>query len=493
MRFILDTNIIIPLEQSQQVLAPSLANFVRLAHENGHQLLYHPATIDDINRDTNTERKNQTLQRLKQYTELESRPVCIWNTQEASPNEIADNEILYSIYSDAAHALLTEDHGIHRKAKLHGLSERVYYIQTAEDWLKRLHAQIPVQLPNIEQVKLFSIRDQLSSNLFDSLREGYRGFDEWFRKKARDGVNAWIAKDDQDTLGAICIFDIQTNEKITHEGMSLAGTALKLCTFKVSETMRGRKIGELFLKAAFKFATSNHYENIFIHGDYEKHGFLFDLLEEFGFEKVGTHPGADRRDVVYLKRHPIKTPSQDQLNFFDFSKKFFPHFISHEKVTKYIVPIQPEYHDILFPDFTSQKQKQMLLFKQQNYVGNCIKLAYLCHAQTKKIYPGDIVLFYRSKDEMAITSIGIVESYEELEDSMKIAQKVSRRTVYNIEEISEIAQKPTKVMLFRLITHFQDTIPYSWLTKNTVVKGQIQSIRKIDNSSFMKVIQHAKF
>lgn len=164
MRFILDTNIIIPLEQSQQVLAPSLANFVRLAHENGHQLLYHPATIDDINRDTNTERKNQTLQRLKQYTELECRPVCIWNTPEASPNEIADNEILYAIYSDAAHALLTEDHGIHRKAKLYGLSERVYYIQTAEDWLKRLHAQIPVQLPNIEQVKLFSISDQLGSS-----------------------------------------------------------------------------------------------------------------------------------------------------------------------------------------------------------------------------------------------------------------------------------------------------------------------------------------
>lgn len=462
MRFILDTNIIIPLEQSQQVLEPSLANFVRLANENGHQLLYHPATIDDINRDTNAERKKQTLQRLKQYTELESRPVCIWNTPEASPNEIADNEILYAIFSDAAHALLTEDHGIHRKAKLHGLSERVYYIQTAEDWLTRLHSEIPVQLPNIEQVKLFSIKDQLTSNFFDSLREGYGGFkfDEWFKRKARDAVNAWVVKDDQGQLGAICIFDIQTNEKITHEGMLLAGTALKLCTFKVSETMRGRKIGELFLKAAFKFATSNHHENIFIHGDYEKHGFLFDLLEDFGFEKVGTHPGTDRRDVVYLKRHPVKIPTQDQLSFFDFSRKFFPHFISHEKVSKYIVPIRPEYHDILFPDFASQKQRQLSLFKQPNYVGNCIKLAYLCHAQTKQIYPGDIVFFYRSEDDKAITSVGIVESYEELKDSMKIAQKVSRRTVYNIKEISEMAQKPTKVMLFRLIAHFKDVIPY---------------------------------
>ena len=32
----------------------------------------------------------------------------------------------------------------------------------------------------------------------------------------------------------------------------LDGDALKLCTFKVGEKVRGRKIGELFLKAAFR-------------------------------------------------------------------------------------------------------------------------------------------------------------------------------------------------------------------------------------------------
>ena len=48
MRFLLDTNILIPLEDSQLPLQENLANFVRLAHEHGHQLVYHPASETDI-------------------------------------------------------------------------------------------------------------------------------------------------------------------------------------------------------------------------------------------------------------------------------------------------------------------------------------------------------------------------------------------------------------------------------------------------------------
>lgn len=491
MRFLLDTNIIIPLEQSQQALVPSLANFVRLAHENSHQLLYHPATEDDIQRDANLERKEQTLQRLRQYSRLEARPECPWNSNEKNPNEIADNEILYALYCDAAHALVTEDHGIHRKAKAYGLSDRVYYIQTADDWLKRLHATVSVQLPNIEEAKLFNLTQYLDDPLFESLRASYSTFNNWFRDKARNGASAWIVREEDESIGAICIFDVQTNEKITHEGLVLDGPALKLCTFKVAETMRGRKIGELFLKAAFKYATSNQHENIFIHGDYNNHGFLFDLLEDFGFFQVGTHPGQNRNDVVYVKKHPHYAPEISDISPFEYLKSYFPHFKKEESINKYIIPIVPEFHQVLFPDFSALSQNQLKLFEEKNYVGNCIKLAYLSHAQTKSMIPGDIVCFYRSRDEMALTSIGIVESYEELDDAAIIAQKVSRRTVYTMEDIRNMAAKSTKVMLFRLIGHFPHPVTYKWLIENKVIKGSIQSVMKIENEAFLKVVEHA--
>lgn len=491
MRFLLDTNILIPLEQSQQPLVASLANFVRLSNENGHQLIYHPATEDDIRRDTNEVRRLQTLERLRQYSRLDQRPACPWNDGTTSPNDIADNEILYALYCEAAHALVTEDHGIHRKAKEKGLGDRVYYIQTADDWLRRLHEHVPVQLPNIEEVSLYSLVPLLNSEFFDSLRVGYADFDDWFRAKARNGLKAWVVRESPNVLGAICIYDIQTNEVITEEGIVLSGTALKLSTFKVGETMRGRKIGELFLKAAFRYATANRHENIFIHGELEQHSFLFDLLEDFGFEAVGTHPGSTGRDVVYVKRHPVTPPICSDVSPFDYLKMYFPHFRKGVEVNKYVIPIQPEFHQVLFPDYKSESDRQMLLFQHVNSVGNAIKLAYLCHAQTKQMSAGDIALFYRSGDEKAITSIGVVEEYKTLDDPMVIAQMVSRRTVYTMDQIKQMSQKSTKVMLFRLVSHFDEPVNFAWLRSNNVVKGSIQSIQLINNEAFERVIEHA--
>jgi catechol 2,3-dioxygenase-like lactoylglutathione lyase family enzyme len=74
LRFLLDMNILIPLQDSMLFLQPSLANFVRLAGVGGHQLLYHPASKIDIERDKNISRRSRTLERLAQYTLLEGEP-----------------------------------------------------------------------------------------------------------------------------------------------------------------------------------------------------------------------------------------------------------------------------------------------------------------------------------------------------------------------------------------------------------------------------------
>jgi hypothetical protein len=491
MRFLLDTNVLIPLEDSQLPLKESLANFVRLSHQNNHLLVYHQASEDDIQRDNNLIRRQQTLSRLRQYTRLNDRPYCPWNEGITNPNDLADNEILYALYCEAVHALVTEDHEIHRKAKEKDLAHRVYYIQTADDWLKRLYERTSVSLPNIEEVDLYSLVPILDCSFFDSLRVGYPTFDNWFREKARNGLKSWVVWESTKSLGAICIYDTQSNEKITEEGMVLPGPALKLSTFKVGENMRGKKIGELFLKAAFKYATFNKLENIFIHGEINKHAFLFDLLEDFGFEVAGSHPGSGGRDLVYVKRHPHSAPLFNDISPFNYMKKFFPHFQRGKHINHYIIPIRPEFHRILFTDYLSEFDKQLMLFQQTNTAGNAIKLAYLCHAQTKQIVAGDLVMFYRSEDEKSITSLGVVEEYQSLKDPMVIAQLVSRRTVYSMSQITALAQKETRVMLFRLLAHFDKPMSLEWLKQNSIVKGNIQSITSIDYEAFERVVEHA--
>jgi histone H3/H4 len=486
MRFILDTNILIPLEDSQLPLEASLANFKRLANENGHQLIYHPASEEDIQQDEDADRRKKTLQRLRQYTRLDVRPICPWNTPEINRNDGADNEILYAISLNAAHALVTEDRGIHSKAKTRGLAQRVYTIQTAEDQLRRLHEQTSVQLPNIEDVPLYSLTPHLSSQFFESLREGYPDFNTWFENKAQEGRRAWVSWEHDGTPGGICIYAQQHNERITEE-ITLPGAALKIATFKVGETSRGKKVGELFLKAVFRYAISNRLENIFIHGDTDRHHFLFEMLLDFGFVQVGFHPGSNGRDAVYLKKHP-EIPPHDSLPPFEYARRYFPHFRHDEAVTKFIIPIKPEYHRILFPDYNSPADRQMSLFRPQNTAGNAIKMAYLCHAKTKTINPGDLMLFYRSGDERAITSIGVVESYETLADASDIATKVKRRTVYTMADIDLMTQKPTRVMLFRLVRHLAVPLPQKWLEQQEILRGPPQSITRIVNENFERIL-----
>lgn len=492
MRFLLDTNILLPLEDSQIPLIGSLANFVRLAHEHGHQLVYHPASEDDIQRDTNQARRQETLARLQQYTRLQDRLTCPWNTTTTNQNDASDNEILYALECDAAHALVTEDRGIHDKARARGLSNRVYTIQTADDWLRRLHELVSVDLPNVEETSLYRLTPLLGSEFFDSLRAGYPGFDDWFRESARGNTKAWVTWERQGTsLGAICIFKQQANETITQESLVLPGPALKLSTFKVGAAVRGKKIGELFLKAAFRYASANRLENIFIHGDQDQHHFLFELLKDFGFTRVGSHPGSDGRDAVYLKKHPVETPVDESFGAFEYLRHYFPHYRDGNSVGKFIVPIRPEYHRILFPDYDSPADRQQALFRPSNTAGNAIKLAYLCHSQTKGIKPGDVVLFYRSGDERSITSLGIVEDYQTLSDAAEIARLVSRRTVYSMQDIEHIASKPSKVMLFRLVKHFNLPPSHDWLLDNQIVKGNFQSIRALGADAYTKILEYA--
>jgi hypothetical protein len=157
-------------------------------------------------------------------------------------------------------------------------------------------------------------------------------------------------------------------------------------------------------------------------------------------------------------------------------------------VQKFLVPIQPQYHQILFPDLARQGQ----LFSGNSVAGNAIKQAYLCKAQTNQVKPGDIVLFYRTGDEKAVTTLGIVERYEVHDDATNIMQIVSRRTVYSQRDIEAMAKTPTKVMLFRLANHFFSSIPYQALTQEGIVSGPIQSITKISDDSFSRILRRSQ-
>lgn len=143
-----------------------------------------------------------------------------------------------------------------------------------------------------------------------------------------------------------------------------------------------------------------------------------------------------------------------------------------------MIAIPRQFHAELFPDYNAVQRH---LFGTSGSVGNAIKRACLCHAQTQAIPAGDVVLFYRTGDEKAVTSVGVVERLEMLTDAARIASLVSRRTVYGIDKINRMSASLTKVIRFRLLEHLPSPVSYGQLPSQGVVSRTIQSVRQVSD------------
>jgi rRNA-processing protein FCF1 len=485
MRILLDTNILIPLEDSSIDLDYAIAELNRLASSK-HQLLVHHGTAIDLRRDKNEDRKSKILARLNKYSQLESAPVFLEGEEEGlfgSPkrgNDRIDNLILLAVYKNCVHWLITQDEGIHKKAKRIGAQERVLTVDQAITVLEKEASPTLKLYPAVKDVPCHSLN--LTDPFFNSLRDAYDGFDDWFVEKcSKTGRKAWLCTNDNE-IHAICIYNIEHNPIVTIENKGLPGEALKLCTFKVMK--RGYKIGELLLKQAFSYAVKNSIDWIYVTVEPHKHGMLEELFFDFGFELYGRD--CKGRDNVFVKNFPKIFPHND-LGPLEYAIKFFPKIkISNNSV--YLVPIKPLYHDILFPEISRQND----LFRDDiSSAGNTIKKAYLCNSNSKSIKAGDVLFFYRTEDEKSITSYGIVDQFYIENDPDKIFQWVSKRTVYSFSEIQNMKGKQTKIILFRLVDHLQNNINFNKLKSMNIVSGPIQSITKISKQKTIDIINEA--
>jgi hypothetical protein len=324
----------------------------------------------------------------------------------------------------------------------------------------------------------------LKNAFFDSLRESY-DFDKWFIEKcSKAGRYAWICADNTD-IHAICIYKIENNPILTIERKGLQGSILKICTFKVLK--RGYKIGELLLKQAFNYAIENHIDHVYVTIEPDKYELLEELFNDFGFYVYGVD--LKGRDNVFVKDFPKTFPINDN-DPLEYAIKYFP-LLKISSNSVYIVPIQPNFHNILFPELKNKIQCD-LFDDYTSSAGNTIKKAYLCNTNTRSIRSGDILFFYRTLDDKAITSYGVVDQFYIESDPEKIFQWVSKRTVYSYDEIELMSGKDIKIILFRLVKHLENYIGFNELKQLQVVSGPIQSVTRITDYKIKNIIDDAK-
>ena len=384
MNILLDTNIIIPLEDTGRRLDSSFADLRKLAAEQQHCLYVHPLQIDDINRDKDKERKDIVLSRLKQYPKIENPPVLSdeererLGLKESNDNDKVDNNILFALYRGAVNVLVTNDEGIHKKASHIGIQDKVYRLEQMLLFLERYsNKPITHTYTGVQERYLYEI--DKSQSFFDSLRQSYDGFDNWYQQKAEEQRKCWCIEDDNKKVVAICIYKQEQDAQLTDNGEKVKGKILKLCTFKVDSSARGKKLGERLLFIAFDYCVKNNIDWVYLHTYGEEQKTLVGLCEEYGFYFLGKY----KKDDVYIKPMKLK---QEDLGSLESLIRYYPFFQDNNTVQKYIIPIQPKYHEDLFPDFSSMKgslfESDQSLYSSQ---GNTIKKAYLCHSNIKSL------------------------------------------------------------------------------------------------------------
>jgi len=484
MNILIDTNILIPLEDTGRVLDARFAELRRHVDELGFRLYIHPAQFDDLNRDRDEGRRMIVMSRVQQYAKIPDPPTLTQNERlqngwsQSKDNDRVDNLLLHAVHRGAAHILISNDDGIRSKAARVSIQERIYRLDQALEFLSRQRTPQKFIAP-------FGIRERylhefdVKTPFFDSLRQGYTGFDEWYLKGAQSRRRCWsIANDECTELFALCIFKPENSPVVTDDGKSLPGQTLKLCTVKVGSLLQGRKVGERLLHTAFKYAIEHNLDWVYVHSNFNRHGHLLSLCADYGFIKIGLYGG----DEVYAK--PMRPGLvEDPECSLEYAIRYHPHYRNDSRNDRYIIPIQPKYHEDLFPDISDWSQG---LFSKDNTPlnpqSNTIKKAYICHAQISKMKPGDLVMFYRSEDRKSIEVLGVVETAVQTDDVATAVSLVSKRTVYDQKQLSDMVAKRALVILFRLVRYLNAVTSKEMETAG--IKGPIQSIRSISADTF---------
>lgn len=481
MEVLIDTNIFIHREDDDIVPKP-LRELERSLKESGHTIVVHPYSVKEIRNDENDERRRRAESRIETYVELAYPPTPASGDSEfrrhvekaSSFNEKVDNMLLFAVFDDAVEFLVTEDRGIHKKALDLGIHDRVFTIEEGRDFFRE--EPQPVLGPAaIERTTLGEL--DLDDPIFDSLKDEYDGFVEWARSKS-DRV-AWVNYLD-DRLGAILVLKPNEVENIGTNPPLGRDSRLKISTLKVAEPRWGSKVGELLISIAIREAIGHELDQVYLTHYVEEEDYLVRLIENYGFEHASQREDGE---AIFLKR---LTPDLDvDLSPPDFARRYYPSFYDGGDVKKILVPIRPRYHRKLFTAYRKRQPPLTEFAGQFNSEGNAIRKAYLSHSTSKQVEPGDVLLFYRSRDYREITSLGVCEAvYYHLTDPGEIQKVVGKRSVFTDAEIRELAETPTTVILFSWHFDLPEPIPYDDLLENGVLSGPPQTMQVIEEEDY---------
>lgn len=480
--YLIDTNVIIGLED-YHLVQPVLAELSNLAAKHKIDVFVHEAARDDVGRDKDQARRKISLSKLRKFQTLSKVKDLDKKALERDfgilpkPNDLVDATLLHALSIGAADFLVTEDAGLHRRARRHStdLGRRVLFVADAVQLIRTTHEPIDAPARYVTEVPAHAI--PLQDNIFDSLREGYEDFDAWWKNKCiKEHRSCWVVED-----SGLAGIVVRKDESAVDTDASIKGNKiLKICTFKVRPESRGIKLGELLLRKALWFAQFNKYDVVYL-TTFEQQAALIDLLEYYGFKHTYSKDDGER---VYEKRMSrSKVQVKQGRDVFETDRRNYPRFITTDEVEAFVVPIQEPYHDILYPDLISVGIKRDGEPSEDldgpKRPGNTIRKVYLCRTPSRLGAPGSLLFFYKGKSKndpsQAITVVGVLEEVSDATSLEALQRMTGGRSVYSQEDLQDwnaSKERPVKVINFLLVGYCDPPIKLAKLNELGVFSGR---------------------
>jgi predicted nucleic acid-binding protein len=491
MRILIDTNILIHLEDNK-VIDEQFAKFYQFAISNKCDLYYHADCLKDLKRDKNKDRQDITLSKLNKYTKMPNpaTPTAefINTVGQKKENDEVDNTQLFQVFKSYVDYFITEDKGIHDKAAKRSLKNKVLSLSEGLKILKEKYTLIIPQHPLLQECSVREIENEINDIFFDSLRESYNGFNDWFLKCARENRRCYLLRVDS-KIAAILIFHIE--KQSDHNLPNVNTDALKMCTLKVAETVFGYRLGELFLNKMFDLcikAKINHlYLTVFPH-----HFQLIELLTKYGFTRYEFKNKHDKDEL-----RMIKSLIKSEYTQVPQAISSHPFYFDNDTINKFVIPINPGFYNTLFKD---GKFRPQTLFDEtesslNEIEGNTISKAYLCKSRRKSMKAGDLLFFYGSKKIKCIDPVCILDSVTYTKDINEIKNLVKRKTVYSDVDLKNMASGKTEVtvMVFRLVYYLSAPIDFKKIKTLESYANKFQTVTTLTETDYIHLKQNKYF
>lgn len=498
MRVLLDTNIIIHRETSK-IYNQDIGKLFHWLDKTQSSKIIHPLSIAEISSHQDDEIVKTMKVKMENYLPLkteseEVNAIVKLRNEDKSRNDFIDTSLLKELYNDRVDIIITEDRGIHRKAKKLGIEEKVF---TIDSYIEKVTSENPeLRDYNVLSVKKeFFGNVQINDEFFKSFKEDYNEFEKWFNRKA-DSVCYLCFADGQ--LGAFLYLKVENkNENYRDINPSmLPKKRLKIGTFKV--TSNGYKLGERFLKIIFDNALRYKVEEIYvtIFDKREEQIRLIKLLEDWGFEYWGEKTTINGVEKVLIRNF------KPDFNI-DNPKLTYP-FISRKKNVN-IVPIYPDYHTNLLPDSVLNNESPTQFIENEPH-RNAIQKVYISRSLNRNLSTGDLILFYRTGGLhlSVITTIGLIDSvHDKISSEKQFIELCRKRSVFDDKTLSEHwnykAANGSWTAPFVVNFHYIYTFPKRLNLSRLIELGIIKDIKsaprgfeRISVESFNTIIKESK-